>query len=133
MLTQNSLLSSKEKALREENRDLLTNCEIMRNKFEVSNEENKSNKNKLAEFEVELYNLKKSHTLLAEQKNKFEKEVVKLHEDISLIKSDNDELKRKLQKQESAEIYNKKINDMQKQIESINYENKNLISTQKYS
>jgi hypothetical protein len=127
LITQHSLLSSKEKSLREENRELLTNCEINKNKNDQLVEENKSNKQKLAEYEVELYNLKKSFTLLAEQKNKFDKEITHLRDDHNILKQDNEELKSKLKKQETAEIYNKKIKDLEAQIESITYENKNLI------
>jgi chromosome segregation ATPase len=127
LLIQHSLLSSKEKALREENKELLTNCEISRNKYEVSIEENKVNQQKLVEFEVELYNLKKSFTLLAEQKNKIEKEVLQITNDNNHLKEDNEALKQNIKSQENAEVYNKRISELQKQIETLSYDNKNLI------
>lgn len=128
----NSSLLSKEKALREENKELLLNVEILKNNCNELNFENKKLRADFFDKEQELVSLLKSVTLITENKNKLQSNFDILFEENKYLKIFKDENKQLIEKTKvinEDEIINlkHKFSELQKLNETLTYENKNLM------
>jgi hypothetical protein len=129
-------LISKEKALREENQDLVLRLEISKNSIEDLTNENKKLKENLNQSNSDLNSLNKNSQILVEQKNKLLLERENVEKEKQMLSKKNSELILKLeylektlnmQEKNQSEINEKKIEDLNKKNENLNYEIKNLI------
>ncbi len=129
-------LVSKEKALREENKDLLLKIEISKNSLNEISNENKKLKNDLNQCNSDLQSVNKNSQILLEQKNKMQIKCEQLQKEKDELFIRNSELESKLNKNQKEEnlvvknqndINEKKIEELNKKNETLNYEIKNLI------
>jgi hypothetical protein len=128
----NSSLLSKEKALREENKELVLNVEILKNNCNELTFENKKLRADLFDKEQEMVAIKKSLNLISETKNKLQSNYETLLEENKILKTFKDENSQLIEKSKNInedEINNlkNKISEIQKQNETLTYENKNLM------
>jgi hypothetical protein len=128
----NSSLLSKEKALREENKELILNVEILKNNCNELTFENKKLRADLFDKEQEMVAIKKSLNLISETKNKLQSNYETLLEENKILKTFKDENSQLIEKSKNInedEINNlkNKISELQKQNETLTYENKNLM------
>jgi hypothetical protein len=128
LLSINSLLVSKEKALREENKDLQLNSVIVKNKCEELEIDNKKLSNQVVNLELEIKSLKKTVSMLNDEVKK-EKSLVQLQkEQNEILTKEKEILSKKMSTNDNEEILNSKLAELQKLNEKINFDNKNLIS-----
>jgi hypothetical protein len=127
LLSNNSLLISKEKALREENKDLKNISAISKNKSDELEIENKKLNNQLVNFELEIKSLKKSLAISTEGLNKIKDELNYIKEEKAKLQKEKLEMSEKINKFNGFEELKDKFSELQKLNEALNYDNKNLI------
>jgi len=129
-------LVSKEKALREENQDLLLKLEIGKNTNNDLTNEIKKLKVDFNQTNLDLKSLNKNSQILSEQKNKLQIKYDSLEKErdnlldlknILSLKVENLEKADNLQIKNQQELNEKKIEELNKKVETLNYEIKNLI------
>jgi chromosome segregation ATPase len=129
LLSNNSLVISKEKALREENKELTLNVVITKNKCDELEIDNKKLNNHVVNLELEIKSLKKSLSILTETFNKSKTDIESLGEQRDILLRERDELVKKLKNinDDGKLELNSKITELQKQVDNLTYDNKNLI------
>jgi len=129
-------LVSKEKALREENQDLLLKLEISKNSLSELSVENKKLKENLNQASSDMVSVNKNSQVLLEQKNKFQLRSEAFEKENEMLMQKNSELSLKIEEMNKTqnldaknkfEINEKKIEELNKKNENLNYEIKNLI------
>lgn len=129
-------LISKEKALREENQELTLKLEISKNSINELASENKRLKSDLNQANSDLSSLNKNNVVLLEQKNKLQVKYDSLEKEKENLSNMNTELRTKvtsLASEENLKFRNlnemneKKLEELNKKNETLNYEIKNLI------
>ena len=129
-------LISKEKALREENQELILKLEINKNNLADLTAENKKVKSELNQLNIDILSINKNSSVLLDQKNKIQNKldlIEKECEDLSLTKSQLEATLKLLENEGNshAKSHNdsndKKLDEFSKKNETLSYELKNLI------
>jgi hypothetical protein len=130
LLANNSLLISKEKALREENKDIKSNSAVVKNKSDEIEMDNKKLSSQIVNLELEIKSLKKSLSMLNETYSKSKKDLDTVNEQKEKLQKDHTEMSVKVDsvKTSGFEELSAKTTELQKKIESLGYDNKSLIS-----
>jgi len=126
----NSNLTAKERALREENKQLIHEIEIHKNTCNELNAENKKCKLMIVELEQEINGIKKSYSMLNETKNKIQKSLETQEEEIKKLVSERENKSTGSDISKNGDILNElksKLSELQKANENLVYENKNLV------